>query len=203
MPAITIYTKDWCPYCAAAKQLLDEKGAPFTEIDIGAKPEMRAEMIQKAGGRTVRAADFHRRAPYRRLRRHLCAGRAGRTRAPVEGFRRGPGAAMSTEPADGAWLGCPVDHYVWLMIKYALVCEQTHEFESWFPTSDAFEAQRRRGLVACPFCNSVKVDKQLMAPSVSRTKKNSLPANPGRSRSPRSRTRIANCARWFVPCAST
>ncbi len=64
------------------------------------------------------------------------------------------------------------------MIKYALICEQTHEFESWFPTSDAFEAQRRRGLVACPFCNSVKVDKQLMAPSVSRTKKNSLPANP-------------------------
>ncbi len=52
MSAITIYTKDWCPYCAAAKQLLTEKGAPFTEIDIGAKPEMRAEMIQKAGGRT-------------------------------------------------------------------------------------------------------------------------------------------------------
>ena len=52
MAAITIYTKDWCPYCAAAKKLLTEKGAPFTEIDIGAKPEMRAEMIQKAGGRT-------------------------------------------------------------------------------------------------------------------------------------------------------
>jgi glutaredoxin 3 len=52
MPAITIYTKDWCPYCAAAKKLLDEKGAPFTEIDIEAKPELRAEMIQKAGGRT-------------------------------------------------------------------------------------------------------------------------------------------------------
>jgi glutaredoxin 3 len=52
MPAITIYTKDWCPYCAAAKKLLGEKGAPFTEIDIEAKPELRAEMIQKAGGRT-------------------------------------------------------------------------------------------------------------------------------------------------------
>ena len=64
------------------------------------------------------------------------------------------------------------------MIKYALICEQTHEFESWFPTSDAFEAQRRRGLVACPFCDSLKVDKQLMAPSVSRTKKSAQPANP-------------------------
>ena len=52
MPAITIYTKDWCPYCAAAKSLLDKKGATFTEIDIGKQPELRAEMIQMAGGRT-------------------------------------------------------------------------------------------------------------------------------------------------------
>ncbi len=53
MPDITIYTKSWCPYCAAAKKLLEEKGAAFTEIDIEAKPEKRAEMIQKAGGRTT------------------------------------------------------------------------------------------------------------------------------------------------------
>jgi glutaredoxin 3 len=53
MPAITIYTKGWCPYCSAAKTLLKEKGAAFTEIDIEAKPEKRAEMIQKAGGRTT------------------------------------------------------------------------------------------------------------------------------------------------------
>ncbi|MCB8823086.1 glutaredoxin 3 [Microvirga rosea] len=53
MPAITIYTKSWCPYCAAAKKLLSEKGAAFTEIDIEAKPEKRAEMVQKAGGRTT------------------------------------------------------------------------------------------------------------------------------------------------------
>jgi glutaredoxin 3 len=53
MPGITIYTKSWCPYCAAAKKLLEEKGTAFTEIDIEAKPEKRAEMIQKAGGRTT------------------------------------------------------------------------------------------------------------------------------------------------------
>jgi glutaredoxin 3 len=53
MSLITIYTKGWCPYCAAAKKLLDDKGAAFTEIDIEAKPEKRAEMIQKAGGRTT------------------------------------------------------------------------------------------------------------------------------------------------------
>lgn len=53
MPFITIYTKGWCPYCAAAKKLLDEKGAAFTEIDIEKKPDARSEMVQKAGGRTT------------------------------------------------------------------------------------------------------------------------------------------------------
>ena len=53
MPSITIYTKSWCPYCSAAKKLLDEKGADFTEIDIEKKPEARAEMIQKAHGRST------------------------------------------------------------------------------------------------------------------------------------------------------
>jgi glutaredoxin 3 len=53
MPPITIYTKGWCPYCSAAKRLLEEKGAAFTEVDIEAKPEKRADMIQRAGGRTT------------------------------------------------------------------------------------------------------------------------------------------------------
>jgi glutaredoxin 3 len=53
MPAITIYTKNWCPYCSAAKKLLSEKGVEFTEIDIEKKPEARAEMIQKAKGRST------------------------------------------------------------------------------------------------------------------------------------------------------
>jgi glutaredoxin 3 len=53
MPSITIYTRGWCPYCSAAKDLLDEKGAAYTEIDIEKKPEARQEMVQKAGGRTT------------------------------------------------------------------------------------------------------------------------------------------------------
>jgi hypothetical protein len=57
------------------------------------------------------------------------------------------------------------------MIKYALACEQAHEFESWFPSSEAFETQRKRGFVTCPYCNSAKVEKQIMAPSVARTDK--------------------------------
>lgn len=55
------------------------------------------------------------------------------------------------------------------MIRYALACEEAHEFESWFPSSDAFEAQSKRGLVTCPLCGSGKVEKQIMAPQVART----------------------------------
>ncbi|RDI61858.1 DUF1178 family protein [Microvirga subterranea] len=62
------------------------------------------------------------------------------------------------------------------MIKYALACEQAHEFESWFPSSDAYEAQRKRGFVTCPYCNSSKVDKQIMAPRIARTDKEPAPA---------------------------
>jgi glutaredoxin 3 len=53
MPEITVYTKDYCPYCHAAKELLRKKGAAFTEIDIQKHPDRRAEMIQKAGGRST------------------------------------------------------------------------------------------------------------------------------------------------------
>jgi hypothetical protein len=62
------------------------------------------------------------------------------------------------------------------MIKYALACEQAHEFESWFPSGDAYETQRKRGFVTCPICNSAKVEKQIMAPSVARSDKAPTPA---------------------------
>jgi hypothetical protein len=62
------------------------------------------------------------------------------------------------------------------MIKYALACEQAHEFESWFPSSEAFETQRKRGFVTCPYCDSAKVEKQVMAPRVARTDKSGAPA---------------------------
>jgi hypothetical protein len=57
------------------------------------------------------------------------------------------------------------------MIRYALACQAGHEFESWFPASADFEAQRTRGLVTCPVCDSPKVAKRIMAPSVARTDK--------------------------------
>lgn len=57
------------------------------------------------------------------------------------------------------------------MIKYSLVCDNAHDFESWFPNSDAFDKQVKRGLVECPQCGSLKVSKALMAPSVSTSKR--------------------------------
>jgi hypothetical protein len=56
------------------------------------------------------------------------------------------------------------------MIKYALVCDKGHEFDSWFADSGAYDKQRKRKLVACPVCESVKVDKAIMSPRVTAKK---------------------------------
>jgi hypothetical protein len=57
------------------------------------------------------------------------------------------------------------------MIKYALACEKGHTFESWFADSAAYDKQAKRGLVTCPVCNSAKVEKAIMAPRLSGTRK--------------------------------
>lgn len=57
------------------------------------------------------------------------------------------------------------------MIRYALRCERGHEFESWFQSSSAYDGQRKRGLVACPSCDSTKVEKAIMAPRISGKRK--------------------------------
>jgi hypothetical protein len=54
------------------------------------------------------------------------------------------------------------------MIKYALVCERKHNFEIWFGDSADYDKQRKRGLVICPVCDSRKVEKAIMAPSLGR-----------------------------------
>ena len=53
-PAITVYSKFTCPYCARAKALLSSKGVAFEEIDISMDQAKREEMLARAnGGRTV------------------------------------------------------------------------------------------------------------------------------------------------------
>jgi hypothetical protein len=53
------------------------------------------------------------------------------------------------------------------MIRYALVCERGHDFESWFQDSAAYDKQLKRKLVTCPQCGSAKVEKAIMAPRLS------------------------------------
>jgi len=67
------------------------------------------------------------------------------------------------------------------MIKYALACDEAHEFEGWFAASSDFDTQSERGLIECPVCSSHNVSKQIMAPSVAGTKKRGEPvtATPG------------------------
>ena len=57
------------------------------------------------------------------------------------------------------------------MIKYSLICENDHEFESWFAGADSFDTQVKRGFVECPECQSRLVTKALMAPAVSTSKR--------------------------------
>ena len=52
MVPVMIYTRGWCGYCAAAKELLQKKGVAFQEIDIEATAGARQEMLGKAGGRS-------------------------------------------------------------------------------------------------------------------------------------------------------
>jgi hypothetical protein len=61
------------------------------------------------------------------------------------------------------------------MIRYALICEKQHDFESWFQDSAAFDKQAKRGLVTCPHCGSAKVHKAIMAPRINSVRKRAAP----------------------------
>ncbi len=61
------------------------------------------------------------------------------------------------------------------MIRFNLICEKDHEFEGWFSNSADFDNQQQRKLVACPMCNSSKVTKALMTPSVPSRKSDKIP----------------------------
>ena len=50
MKKVEIYTTQWCPYCHAAKSLLDEKGVSYEEVDAD-DPDVRMAMVQRAHGR--------------------------------------------------------------------------------------------------------------------------------------------------------
>lgn len=63
MQEVTIYTRQMCGYCTAAKRLLDSKGVAYVEHDATSSPELRREMLAKANGRTtfpqIFIGDYH------------------------------------------------------------------------------------------------------------------------------------------------
>ena len=60
------------------------------------------------------------------------------------------------------------------MIKYILKCSNKHEFESWFSDSNEFDKLKKKELLECIYCSSKKINKSIMAPMVSGTKKNEI-----------------------------
>jgi hypothetical protein len=64
------------------------------------------------------------------------------------------------------------------VICYSLVCDKGHNFESWFANSAAYDKQVKRKLVSCPMCDSVKVEKAIMAPRLARKDKSTSMPEP-------------------------
>jgi glutaredoxin 3 len=52
-PRVVMYVTGWCPYCARAQSLLEQKGVAFEVIDVEAVPGALEEMVARGGGRTV------------------------------------------------------------------------------------------------------------------------------------------------------
>ena len=50
---ITVYTRRFCAYCTAAKQLLDTQGYEYEEISLDTEPDLAGEVMARSGQRTV------------------------------------------------------------------------------------------------------------------------------------------------------
>jgi hypothetical protein len=57
------------------------------------------------------------------------------------------------------------------MIKYDLKCAMSHSFEGWFASSTDYEQQVKEGLLSCPICGDLSIERAIVAPAI---KKSSL-----------------------------
>ena len=53
MARVVVYTTPSCPYCVRAKRLLQARGIPYDEIDVGYDDELRADLVARTGRQTV------------------------------------------------------------------------------------------------------------------------------------------------------
>ena len=63
------------------------------------------------------------------------------------------------------------------MIKYNLICDNEHEFESWFSDSLKFEKLKKKKLLECIYCSSKRIEKSIMSPMISNSNNLDLPNN--------------------------
>ncbi len=55
-----------------------------------------------------------------------------------------------------------------IMRVFNLACAQGHAFEGWFSSGDDYERQQADSMIACPLCDSTKIEKKLSAPAILR-----------------------------------
>ena len=53
MKQLTVYSKDYCPYCVMVKNLLKSLDIEYEEIDISKTPEVIMDLVKRSGMRTV------------------------------------------------------------------------------------------------------------------------------------------------------
>tara|TARA_B100001027_G_C16192365_1_gene296662 strand:+ start:142 stop:564 length:423 start_codon:yes stop_codon:yes gene_type:complete len=63
------------------------------------------------------------------------------------------------------------------MIKYNLICDNEHEFESWFSDSLKFEKLKKKKLLECIYCSSKRIEKSIMSPMISNSNNLDFPNN--------------------------
>ncbi|UOD49666.1 DUF1178 family protein [Orrella daihaiensis] len=49
---------------------------------------------------------------------------------------------------------------------FNLQCDTGHLFEGWFGSHDDYDAQKARGLITCPMCQSAQIQKMPSAPRI-------------------------------------
>jgi len=67
------------------------------------------------------------------------------------------------------------------MIKFTLKCSNTHRFDSWFRSGEAFEQLSSAKLVGCPVCGDTAVKKTIMTPRINAARKQASQPAPAKT----------------------